>query len=184
MAEASVRNGQIWSASLCRDKYLPEFIRVQGSNLKAETLRALQYQVENDQWYQAEGLPEAVNTPEKDLKAWQVPGARTKWFTLHEAACLVVGDEPVWPLKTQRSIEEYNMLCECIRTEQLDEPEENLEDTLSFQLGFQSPEHLHIDRRTLRRYVALQNRETPTFLVEKYDKDACDDPDRGCPTDC
>ena len=63
MAEASVRNGQIWSASLCRDKYLPEFIRVQGSNLKAETLRALQYQVENDQWYQVEGLPEADKTP-------------------------------------------------------------------------------------------------------------------------
>ena len=63
MAEASVRNGQIWSASLCRDKYLPEFIRVQGSNLKAETLCALQYQVENDQWYQVEGLPEADKTP-------------------------------------------------------------------------------------------------------------------------
>ena len=49
MAEASVRNSQIWSASLCRDRYLPEFIRVQGSNLKPETLRALQYQVENEE---------------------------------------------------------------------------------------------------------------------------------------
>ena len=177
LAEASVRNSQIWSASLCRDRYLPEFIRVQRSNLEPETLRALQYQVENGRWYQVEGAPEANNTPKKDLKAWQVPGARTKRFTLHKAACLIVGDEPVWPLKTQRSIEEYNMLCECIRTEQLDEPEENPEDTLSFQMGFQSPEDLHIDRRTLRRYVALQNREPPTFLVEKYDKDACDDPD-------
>ena len=51
LAEASVSNSQIWSASLCRIKYLPEFILVQGSNLKPETLRALQYQVENDQWY-------------------------------------------------------------------------------------------------------------------------------------
>ena len=177
LAETSVRNSQIWSASLCRDRYLPEFIRVQRSKFKPETLRALQYQVENDRWYQVEGPPEADNTPEKDLNAWQVPGARTKWFTLHNAACLIVGDEPVWPLKTQRSIEEYNMLCECIRTKQLDEPEENPEYTLSFQMGFQSPKDLHIDRRTLRRYVALQNRETPTFLVEKYDKDACDDPD-------
>ena len=124
LAEASVRNNQIWPASLCRDRYLPEFIRVQRSNLKPETLRALQYQVENGRWYQVEGPPEANNTPEKDLKAWQVPGARTKRFKLHKAACLIVGDEPVWPLKTQRSIEEYNMLCECIRTEQLDEPEE------------------------------------------------------------
>ena len=51
LAEASVSNSQIWSASLCRIKCLPEFILVQGSNLKPETLRALQYQVENDQWY-------------------------------------------------------------------------------------------------------------------------------------
>ena len=59
LAEASVRNGQIWSASLCREKYLPEFILVQGRNFKPETLRALQYQVENEQSYprgaQAEG---------------------------------------------------------------------------------------------------------------------------------
>ena len=59
LAEASVSNSQIWAASLCRDEYLPEFILVQGRNFKPETLRALQYQVENEQWYprgaQAEG---------------------------------------------------------------------------------------------------------------------------------
>ena len=53
LAEASVRNGQIWLASLCRGTYLPEFIRVQGSNLKPETLRALQYQVENEEPWRA-----------------------------------------------------------------------------------------------------------------------------------
>ena len=51
LAEAAVRNGQIWSASQCRIQYLPEFIRVQGSKLHPETLAALQYQVENDKWY-------------------------------------------------------------------------------------------------------------------------------------
>ena len=56
LAEASVRNGQIWSALLCRGTYLPEFIRVQGSNLKPETLRALQYQVQNDEPYHR-GVP-------------------------------------------------------------------------------------------------------------------------------
>ena len=59
LAEASVCNGQIWSASLCRGKYLPEFIRVQGSNLKPETLRALQYQVENDERYHGGAQVEA-----------------------------------------------------------------------------------------------------------------------------
>ncbi len=51
LAEAAVSNGQIWSAGRCRSFYLPELIRVQGNNLKPETLRALQYQVEHDEWY-------------------------------------------------------------------------------------------------------------------------------------
>ena len=51
LAEASVDNGQIWNAAACRDEYLPEFMRVQGSNIEPETLRALQYQVENSRWY-------------------------------------------------------------------------------------------------------------------------------------
>ncbi len=53
LAEAAIRNGQIWSARQCRDEFLPEFIRVQGSNLKAETLRALRYQIERGEWYRA-----------------------------------------------------------------------------------------------------------------------------------
>ena len=51
LAEVSVDNGQIWSAADCRDKYLPEFIRLQGSNIEPKTLRALRYQVDNDTWY-------------------------------------------------------------------------------------------------------------------------------------
>ena len=51
LAEASVSNSQIWSALQCRRTYLPKFIHLQGSNLTPETLRALQYQVENDQLY-------------------------------------------------------------------------------------------------------------------------------------
>jgi hypothetical protein len=51
LAEASVENGQIWSAALCRSEYLPELIRTQGPNIKAKTLRALKYQVKNDAWY-------------------------------------------------------------------------------------------------------------------------------------
>lgn len=59
LAEATVDNGQIWSAALCRSEYLPEFIRVQGVNLNPETLRALQYQIENDRSFRRGELPEA-----------------------------------------------------------------------------------------------------------------------------
>jgi len=51
LADASVSNGQIWSAGLCRTEYLPELIRTQGEKIDPKTLRALRYQVENDGWY-------------------------------------------------------------------------------------------------------------------------------------
>ena len=59
LADASVTNGQIWSAKLCRTEYLPQLIRDQGDDLNPKTLRALQYQIENDQQYPEEDDPEA-----------------------------------------------------------------------------------------------------------------------------
>ena len=55
LAEVSVDNGQIWNAADCRDEYLPEFIRLQGGNIERETLRALQYQLDNRTWYPRAG---------------------------------------------------------------------------------------------------------------------------------
>jgi hypothetical protein len=57
LAEASVRNAQIWSAAQCRTEYLPELMRSQGANIRPDTLRALQYQVKNDRWYDPDDAP-------------------------------------------------------------------------------------------------------------------------------
>jgi len=54
-AEASVNNGQIWSAALCKSEYLPEFIRQQANSIEPKTLRALKYQILNDEWYPGRG---------------------------------------------------------------------------------------------------------------------------------
>ena len=51
MAEGSVRNGQIWSAALCRTEYLPQFLEQQAKNISPKTLRVLKYQIANDRWY-------------------------------------------------------------------------------------------------------------------------------------
>jgi len=51
LAEASTENNQIWSASLCRRKYLPKFIEAQKSNIRPRTLRVLRYQIEHDESY-------------------------------------------------------------------------------------------------------------------------------------
>ncbi|HET8547251.1 MAG TPA: hypothetical protein VFL57_04570, partial [Bryobacteraceae bacterium] len=51
LADASVRNSQIWPARLCKDEYLPELIRLHGPSMKPKTLRALSYQIKNGEWY-------------------------------------------------------------------------------------------------------------------------------------
>jgi hypothetical protein len=51
---AAVENGQIWNAALCRTEYLPELLRTQGANLTSETRRALQHQIEHQEWYPGE----------------------------------------------------------------------------------------------------------------------------------
>ena len=53
LAEASVKNGQIWAAQLCRDEYLPDFIQVHADNIEPDTLRALRYQIQSQSWYDA-----------------------------------------------------------------------------------------------------------------------------------
>lgn len=49
LARAAVKNRQIWSATLCRDEYLPEFLRFQEPKLNPDTLRALRYQLKHQQ---------------------------------------------------------------------------------------------------------------------------------------
>ncbi len=51
LVSASIQNGQVWSASLCRSEYLPELIRVNRPRIRPSDLKALEYQVANDDWY-------------------------------------------------------------------------------------------------------------------------------------
>jgi TIR domain len=55
LAEATVRNDQIWSARLCREQYLPQFVRERGAVIDPGTLQALQYQVAHNSLYSRAG---------------------------------------------------------------------------------------------------------------------------------
>ena len=96
-----------------------------------------------------------------------------KWFKLYEAACLLVGDEPSWTRPTQKSRDEYAVLCDAIRGEQLDDAKIG-EDALSFQCGWHEEDDtvhlLEIDRRSLRRYLYKNDRPIPDFLHEIFDE--------------
>ena len=63
---------------------------------------------------------ESIPAPKEQPEVWNIPGARTASFKLYEAACLLVGEEPEWPLSTQKSREEYNTLCYTVKTDQLE----------------------------------------------------------------
>ena len=50
----------------------------------------------------------------KKKKAWEIPGARKPIFKLYEAACLLHGIDPAWPLPGQLSIEELDHLIHAV----------------------------------------------------------------------
>jgi hypothetical protein len=50
-AELATQNGQIWSACLCVERYLPKFLELNQTKLKPERYAALKYQVENQSRY-------------------------------------------------------------------------------------------------------------------------------------
>ncbi len=63
-------------------------------------------------------------------------------------------------------------MCHAIKTDQLD----SKYDSPAFTFGYVLEDHevhlLELDRETLRRYLALQNRPVPDFLLEKFDEHA------------
>jgi len=54
LARAAVSNNQVWSASRCRTEYLPAFVKLHRKRIDPALLKALEYQVENDEVYSPE----------------------------------------------------------------------------------------------------------------------------------
>ena len=100
------------------------------------------------------------------------PEARTASFKLYEAACLLVGEEPEWPLSTRKSREEYNTLCHAVKTDRLDSNDDSPAFMFGYVLDNDEVHLLELDRKTLRRYLSFQNRPVPDFLLEKFDEHA------------
>ncbi len=47
LARIAVRNDQIWDANLCRDEYLPQFLKLNKTNISKLLYTALKYQVKH-----------------------------------------------------------------------------------------------------------------------------------------
>ena len=50
-AQMAVDNGQIWDAYLCREKYLPQFMKLNKAKIPPSLFKVLKYQIENQTWY-------------------------------------------------------------------------------------------------------------------------------------
>jgi hypothetical protein len=51
LVTASIGNNQVWSATHCQGEYLPQLIEMHRRRIDPKKLKALEYQVENDKWY-------------------------------------------------------------------------------------------------------------------------------------
>jgi hypothetical protein len=49
-ARMAVDNAQIWLAKLCRERYLPEFLKTHSMTIPPSLFKALKYQVEKQEW--------------------------------------------------------------------------------------------------------------------------------------
>ena len=101
-------------------------------------------------------------------KAWEVPGSAVEKFMLYEAACMLAGDEPTWPLPTSRSRDQYNLLERAVSNDELGAD-------LAYSLGsFEADNEAHklqIKRRKLRRYLKARERPIPEFLKKRFDRE-------------
>lgn len=52
--DASINNGQIWSADKCRKEYLPQFLAMHKDKIDSNKLKVLSYQIEKDEKYRGD----------------------------------------------------------------------------------------------------------------------------------
>ena len=127
----------------------------------------------------------------EEVQAWKIPGARQDRFKLYQAACLLVGEEPEWPLTSQLSRDEYRSLVEAVEAFELEivipdsSPIELLKGSgnvtkalQDFELGWrrgaedqESIRNVEVMRLALRSYLSSISRPIPEFLDERFDPD-------------
>lgn len=93
----------------------------------------------------------------------EIPGSVQRQFKLYEAACLLVDEEPAWPIPTQRARDRYVFLVSEIKNDKFG-------DDMAFDFGgaeFRGNEHeFPIRREDLREGLEAMNRPLPPFLRE------------------
>lgn len=102
----------------------------------------------------------------KRLWSSNVEGSRSSEFYLFEAACLLSGSSPQWPLPSLQCEEEYNHLFKLIR-------DGVGGGKLAHESGWREAEgtlhELIVTHKHLRKYLEHQQRPVPAFLHNRFD---------------
>ena len=116
---------------------------------------------------------------------WEIAGARKKHFTLKEAAALIAGDDPIFPLMGQAR-DEYDILCQDAENGTLPvlipkgkefAPVHGGRPIVQ-ELALKAQKKFHkdilqkvkVERKPLRDYIRSQDRPVPEFLSERFDQ--------------
>ena len=121
---------------------------------------------------QPPGPPEPPEEPKRRPRSWEIKAERAQQFAVYEAACVLTGKAPRWPL--QKDTPEENEY-ELFRLALLDD---ELGGELAYEAGFaegdggdESRLHLvEIERGQLRGYLRLADSQIPEFLAAEFDE--------------
>ena len=114
---------------------------------------------------------EPPEEPKRRPRSWEIKAERAQQFAVYEAACVLTGKAPRWPLRKDTPEEnEYELL----RLALLDD---ELGGELAYEAGFAEGDggddsRLHlveIGRQGLRNYLQAKGRKVPRFLHEQFD---------------
>ena len=128
-----------------------------------------------------------VRGPAGDKRAWEIAGARKKHFTLKEAAALIAGADPIFPL-TGLARDEYDTLCQDVESGTLPVLVPSGKEFAPIyggrpvvqKLALKAHKRFHedilqkvrVEREPLRDYIRSQVRPVPEFLIERFDSTA------------
>ena len=128
-----------------------------------------------------------VGGPAGGKRAWEIAGARKKHFTLKEAAALIAGADPIFPL-TGLARDEYDTLCQDVESGTLPVLVPRGKEFAPIyggkpvvqELALKAQKQFHedilqkvrVEREPLRDYIRSQGRPVPEFLIERFDSTA------------
>lgn len=120
--DASIENGQVWSADKCRKEYLPKFIDIHKHSINPDKLKILNYQIEKGEYYKETKnkenkilfySPQAIDSKIDSINIDYVNNEETLLGNLNKYDIVIL---LLFEIKRGFTIEQQNKIIDYIRT--------------------------------------------------------------------